>query len=327
MRIFRHHTDLPPEARGAAVALGNFDGVHRGHKAVIAEAGRIARADGIPHGVITFEPHPRRFFRPDEPPFRLSTLRTKSHWIAATGADMLFVLPFDRNLADKGPEAFAKTVLCDGLGVRHVVIGHNFRFGQGRSGTPELLSELGQREGFEVTRMAAVQGEGGADISSTRIRECLRQGDPAAAARLLGQWWELEGRVLHGQKRGRTIGFPTANVDMGEQLIPALGVYAVRAAVDDGSTPRWYDGVANLGRRPTVDGLRLSFEVHLFDFADDLYGKHLRVQMIGFIRPERKFEGLDALKAQIADDAGVARKMLSEVGEDVAPGDGATGAA
>src|SRR5690606_20814311 len=327
MRIFRHHTELPPEARGAAVALGNFDGVHRGHKAVIAEAGRIACAEGMPHGVITFEPHPRRLFRPDDPPFRLSTLRTKSHWIAATGADMLFVLPFDRNLADKGPEAFVKIVLCDGLGVRHVVIGHNFRFGQGRSGTPELLADLGRREGFEVTRMAAVQGMDGAAISSTRIRECLRQGDPAAAARLLGQWWELEGRVLHGQKRGRTIGFPTANVDMGEQLVPAVGVYAVRAAVDEGATPRWYDGVANLGRRPTVDGLRLSFEVHLFDFAGDLYGKHLRVRMIGFIRPERKFDGLDALKAQIADAAAVARKILSETGEAATPRGGATGAA
>lgn len=311
MRIFRHHTDLPAEARGAAVAVGNFDGVHRGHKAVIAEAGRIARAEGVPHGVLTFEPHPRRFFRPDDPPFRLSTLRTKTHWIAATGADLLFVLPFDGTLAKKDPAAFVGSVLTEGLGVRHVVIGHNFRFGQGRSGTAEALIALGEQAGFSVTQMDAVRAANGDEISSTRVRELLAAGDPAGAARLLGQWWEVEGRVQHGDKRGRTIGFPTANVEMGEQLVPALGVYAVRAAIDDGGVPVWRDAVANLGRRPTVDGLKLSFEVHLMDFAGDLYGKHLRVQMIGFVRPEKKFDGLDALKAQIAADAETARQMLA----------------
>lgn len=314
MRIFRHHTDLPAEARGAAVALGNFDGVHRGHKAVIAEAGRIARSQRVPHGVLTLEPHPRRFFKPDDPPFRLSTLRTKSHWIAETGADLLFVLPFDRVLAQKDPQAFVRSVLVDGLGVRHVVIGHNFRFGQGRKGTPELLTDLGTRFGFTVGEMDAVCGADGQGISSTRIRDLLANGDPEAAAGLLGQWWEVEGRVQHGDKRGRTIGFPTANVELGEQLIPKLGVYAVRAAVDDGGDPVWIDAVANLGRRPTVDGLKLSFEVHLFDFAGDLYGKHLRVQMIGFVRAERKFDGLDALKAQIAADAATAREMLGGIG-------------
>ncbi|HYE49957.1 MAG TPA: bifunctional riboflavin kinase/FAD synthetase [Azospirillaceae bacterium] len=310
MKLFRHHTDLPAEARGAAVALGNFDGVHRGHRAVIAEAQARAAALGAPSAVLTFEPHPRTLFRPADPPFRLTPLRIKARLIEAQGVDALFVLHFDEALSRMSAEQFVAEVLVGGLGARHVVAGYDFVFGHKRGGDMELLRREGAAHGFGVTEVRPV-GQGDDIFSSTRVRSLLQEGDPRGAAAILGHPFELEGRVEHGDKRGRTIGFPTANVELGEYVRPRFGVYAVRAGIDRGGDTAWHGGVANLGRRPTVGGTVERLEAHLFDLDEDLYGRHLRVQLLDFIRPEAKFDSFDALKAQIARDAEAARALLA----------------
>jgi riboflavin kinase / FMN adenylyltransferase len=326
--VHRHVTDLPAAARGSAVAVGNFDGVHRGHQAVMGEAVRAARRDGGPAAVLTFEPHPRRFFRPDTPPFQLTRFRTKARVIASLGIDRLFVLRFDAALAARTAEQFVDDVLIAGLAARHVVIGYDFVFGKGRGGTPEFLRERLTARNIGVTVLSPVtMAEDGLDaepegfvISSTGVRDALQSGDPRAAARLLGRPFEIEARVMKGDARGRTIGFPTANLWLGDYLRPALGVYAVRVAIADPHPlaeaalfkPTWLEGVANLGLRPTFGGLtEPRLEVHLFDFAGDLYGRILRVGLIEFLRPERRFDGIEALKAQITQDADQARLVLA----------------
>jgi riboflavin kinase / FMN adenylyltransferase len=307
MRLFRHFSPFPSDARGAVVALGNFDGVHRGHQAVIARSGAVARAEQRPHGVVTFEPHPRAVFRPEDPPFRLTPLRVKAHELEALGVELMISLHFDAGFAQRSAENFVTEVLHRGLGVGHVVSGYDFVFGQGRQGDAALLQRLGQELGFGVTIVSPVASESGSVFSATRIREHLVAGEPKPAAELLGRPWEIDGRVEHGDARGRTIGFPTANISLGDYLRPAAGVYAVRAGIERAGTVEWHDAVANLGTRPTVNGTDLRLEVHLLGFAGDLYGQHLRVAMIDWIRPERKFAGLDELKAQIARDAATAR--------------------
>jgi len=307
MRLFRTHQNLPADVRGSAVAVGNFDGVHLGHQAVIGEAGRIAKASGIPWAVMTFEPHPRTVFAPEVGSFRLTPFPVKARLIEALGPEVLFVIPFDADLARVSARSFVEEVLVHGLGARHVICGHDFAFGQGRKGTPELLLWLGDEFDFGFTCVQEVRDGGGEGYSSTRIREYLRRGEPTSAARLLGRPFEIEGEVIAGDQRGRTIGFPTANVALGEHLRPRFGVYAVRALVDS----VWRDAVANLGKRPTFGKLQENFEVHLFDFAGDLYGKTLRVELVDFIRPEMKFSGLDQLKAQIAADGVAARTLLA----------------
>jgi riboflavin kinase/FMN adenylyltransferase len=311
MRILRHYSNVAEAARGAVVAVGNFDGIHRGHQAVIAAVREFARSEGRPAAVLTFEPHPRSFFRPGLPPFRLTPFRIKARLIEALGVDALFVLRFDAALSRLTPEAFVEEVLVRGLGVRRVVIGDNFVFGRDRRGDVALLETLGRQAGFEVTRLERVRGPGGEIYSSTRIRDYLQAGDPTRAALLLGRYWEIEGRVLHGDQRGRTLGFPTANLGLAGYLEPARGVYAVRAGLEREHDVAWHAGVANLGVRPTVDGTRLSLEVHLFDFAEDIYGRHLRVALVDHLRPEIKFAGLDLLKAQIAEDGRRARTILA----------------
>lgn len=313
MRIVRHHDEFPPDCRGGAVALGSFDGVHRGHQAVIETAHDRARALGpdVPVGVMTFEPHPRRLFQPDLPPFALSSLRTKAHRIEALGADFLYVQQFDRSFSARPADWFVETVLVRGLGVRHVVIGEDYAFGHRRAGNAALMRSMAQRLGFAVTTVAPVLDERGQVLSSTRARDAIRAGRMDEAAAVLGHPWDCEGRVEHGDARGRTIGFPTANLRLGEYVQPAAGVYAVRAGVDQGPATVWHDGVANYGRRPTFgDGAPL-LEVHLFDLDADLYNRHLRVQLVAFLRPERTFDGLESLKAQIAADAREARRQLA----------------
>lgn len=311
MRIFHSSTGLPDDARGAAVAIGNFDGIHQGHRAVVEKARELGAAGGIPWGVLTFEPHPRSFFRPDDAPFRLTSPSTKARLIEDLGADLLFVLRFDSALARHTAEEFVEEVLARDMAIRHAVVGQDFHFGRDRRGTPDLLRRLAPRYGFETLEVKSVTADNGVEYSSTRIREHLQDGRPEEAARLLGHWWEIDGTVEHGDKRGRTIGFPTANVALGENLRPATGVYAVRIGLEEGTGTRWFDGAANFGRRPTVDGTNLLLEVHLFDFAGDLYGKRLRVQFVSYIRSERRFDGLDALKAQIASDCAEARQRLA----------------
>jgi len=310
MQIFRHYQDLPEDVRGAAVAVGNFDGVHRGHQAVIGEAGRIARSTGIPWAVLSFEPHPRTLFKPDQDPFRLTPFRIKARHIEELGVNALMVLHFDLDFARLTAEDFIQKVLIDGLQAKHVISGYDFVFGNKRAGNCELLLRKGKENGFGFTCVSAVD-DGEAVFSSTGVRKCLRNGDPIGAAHFLGRPFEIEGRVEHGDQRGRTIGFPTANLHLDEYVRPAKGVYAIRAGVDLGTETVWHDGVANLGNRPTFDGVDIVLEAHLFDFNDDLYGKHLRVSLIDFIREEKKFGGLDELKDQIAKDGIQARKILS----------------
>jgi len=309
MQIYRHFEDLPDTVKGSAVAIGNFDGIHKGHQAVIREAGRIARDGGIPWAVLTFEPHPREIFSPGGDPFRLTPFRIKTRQIEELGVDALFVLHFDPEFARLSAERFISDVLINGLAARHVVSGYDFVFGNKRAGNCELLLHKGKEEGFDFTCVSAVD-DGEKIYSSTRVRKCLAAADPKGAAGVLGRPFEIEGRVEQGDQRGRTIGFPTANLRLGEYLQPARGVYAVRAGIDDGSQTVWHDGVANLGVRPTFDGEDLVLEVHLFDFDGDLYNRHLRVALVDYLRPEQKFDGLDALKAQIAVDGERAKDIL-----------------
>lgn len=310
MRLFRHTTDLPMDARGAVVALGNFDGVHRGHQQVIATAQRLATDLGTTAAVLTFEPHPRSVFKPDAAPFRLSPFRVKARRIEALGLDTLFVRQFDDQFRQKTADDFITEVLVRDLGVRHVVCGYDFLFGHKRAGTPALLASASAGLGFGVTEVGPVVDPAGGLYSSTRVREALEAGRVSEATHILGSPWEIEGRVEHGDQKGRTIGFPTANISLDGYLRPAFGVYAVRAGVDLGTETRWIDGVANIGNRPTVGGLAERLEAHLFDFNDDLYGRHLRVQLIEHLRPEQKFASFDALKEQIRMDAEQARAIL-----------------
>ncbi len=315
MHFFRHHDDLPASVRGGVVALGNFDGFHKGHQMVIRAAAEVADLLDRPLNVLTTEPHPRSFFNPDAPGFRLSSLRTKAHSMDVFGVDNFFVLPFDADLAGTLAQDFVLDVLVGGLGVAHAVAGYDYRFGKGRAGGADVLRWMGLMEDFGVTIVDEVTFENeGQAYSSSRIRQALREGRVREATALLGHWWTVEGHVLAGDKRGRTIDFPTANLDMSEYLDPAFGVYAVRVEVGEGDARRAYDGVANIGRRPTFDKEDVTLEVYLFDFSGDLYGEVIVVEVVDFIRPERKFDGLDALKAQIAADCDTARAILADPG-------------
>jgi riboflavin kinase/FMN adenylyltransferase len=296
--------------RGAVAAIGNFDGVHRGHLAIIDRARGLAKIADAPLGVITFEPHPRALFQPDALPFRLSCADTRAAALAEIGVDVLYELNFDHDFSQFSAEEFATQVLRDHLGLKHLVVGYDFVFGHRRRGTPEMLVEMADELEMQVTRMDAVTEEDGAAYSSTRIRQCLSEGDPKGASALLGRPWEAVAEVVLGDQRGRTLGFPTANLRLGDLVHPAHGVYAVQAALMDEDGP-WIKGVANFGRRPTVNDLGPLLEVHLFDVSPDLYGKRLKVRLIDFIRPEMKFDGLDALKAQIAQDGETARQLLA----------------
>jgi riboflavin kinase/FMN adenylyltransferase len=312
MRILRHPAVLEPADRGSVVAIGNFDGVHKGHQIVIGRAAETALGLRAPLAVLTFEPHPYHVFHPEAPPFRLTPFRAKARAIETLGVDLLFVLPFDLAFSKVSAEDFARTLIVESLSARHAVVGYDFHFGHQRGGTPEVLRRLGARLGFGVTVVAPLEAAGGTIYSSTRIRQQLTTGRAREAAQLLGRAFEIEGRVEMGDQRGRTIDFPTANLRLGDYLRPAGGVYAVRVEIEEDEQPhRWRDGVANLGTRPTVGGTDLRLEVHLFDFAGDLYGKHLRVALVEHLRPERKFAGLPELKAQIAADAAQARAILA----------------
>ncbi len=311
--LLRDLTSLPERLRGGAVAVGNFDGVHVGHRAVIAAAQAVAEAQGLPLLALTFEPHPRSLFahlngQSAPAPFRLTPGMTKIKALAELGVAAVLSLRFTPEFAQQTPDEFIQRVLIDGLGVRHVAIGHDFCFGRGRAGNAVTLSAAGS---FTVSalppqRRAKEDGAGEA-FASTLIRDHLRAGRVEEAAALLGRPFTITGRVRHGDKRGRTLGFPTANIDLGEYLRPAFGVYAVTVEADG----QGYRGVANLGRRPTVAGQAEWLEVHLFDFAGDLYGRKLTVALRHFLRPEQKFDGLTALTRQISLDVDAARDKLA----------------
>lgn len=297
---------VPPHLAGGIVALGNFDGFHLGHQAVVGQAVARARAEGRPALVATFDPHPVRHFRPDTPPFRLTTLDQRERLFAAAGVDAMVVFAFDAALAALSAEAFAER-LAARLQVAGVVTGEDFTFGQGKRGDVAMLAALGTAHGFTAETVGAVTLDG-ETVSSSRIRELLRAGDPRGAARLLTRPFAIEGTVQHGDKLGRTIGYPTANLDMGKYLRPAYGIYAVTARLPDG---RQVQGAANLGIRPTFDPPKELLEPYFFDFSGDLYGQSIEVALIDYIRPEAKFDSLDALTAQMEADCAEAQARLS----------------
>lgn len=310
MRVIRGIERITKADHGTVAAVGNFDGVHLGHRAVIQEAGRIARGLQAPLSVLTFEPHPRMLFQTGASPFRLTTSETRAEALGGLEVDRLFEIAFDHDFSQLSAEEFVQHILRDTLGLRHVVCGYDFVFGHRRRGTPEMLEDLGRDVGIGVTRMPAVVEEDGAVYSSTRVRQCIAEGDPRGATDLLGRPWSFSGTVEQGDKRGRTIGFPTCNLRIVDMIQPAHGVYAIQARIED--APDWLPGVANFGRRPTVNDRGALFEAHLFDLERDLYDRRLTIRVIDFIRPEMRFSGLEALTAQIAADAARAREILSE---------------
>ncbi len=305
MRILRDYQYALPDDRGASAAIGNFDGVHIGHQHVIDRA----RVDGLPLGILTFEPHPRQFFAPDSPPFRLMNAEARANRLAKLGVDILYELPFNAALAGLTAEDFARDVLAEGLGLKRVIVGADFCFGKGRAGTTDMLVEFGQRYGFDVDVVPILHGDLGA-ISSTSIRNALSDGRPRDAAQMLGHWHRIEGPVVHGEKRGRQLGYPTANMNLDGLHLPKLGVYAVLVEVRDGAHAGRYHGVASLGIRPMFDGEVPNLETFLFDFAGDLYGCDLSVALVDYLRPEMKFDGLDALITQMDADSDKARAIL-----------------
>ena len=308
MQVVRDWRDLPDAAKGAAVAVGAFDGVHRGHQAVIADAKAAADRLGAPLGVVSFDPHPRRWFQKDAAPFRLMTADQMAQALAPLGVDVLYLLPFDAEMAGMSDAEFAERVLAQGLGTRHAAVGFDFTFGKGRSGSPEALRAYGERLGFGVSTAPRLDDADGLKLSSSAVREALKAGDMARAAAILGRPFAIQGEVIHGDKRGRTIGVPTANVPLGDYMRPAYGVYATRSRLADG---RVVDGVASLGVRPMYALETPLLEVWLFDFDGDLYGQTLDTQLIAWLRGEETFDGLDALKTQIDADAAAARAVLS----------------
>lgn len=310
MRVTRLSGPVAPELRNGAVAIGNFDGVHGGHRVLIDAAKSAAAANGGPAGVLTFEPHPRQFFARGAPPFRLSNFRGKADRLCETGIDFMAVASFGNGLAMMSAADFVGEMLVERLGVNHIVVGYDFAFGHKRSGNVAYLREAAEAHGFGLTVIDPVR-EGIEVVSSTRVRDALWQGNPCRAAELLGHPWEIHGRVRKGDQRGRTIGFPTANVALGGYIEPQFGVYAVQIGWQDDGGLVWRDGVANLGRRPTFNKNDVLLEVNVFDFQGDLYGKRVQVRFIDFLRAEQKFDGLDALKAQIAADADKAREVLA----------------
>ncbi|MDP2763408.1 MAG: bifunctional riboflavin kinase/FAD synthetase [Brevundimonas sp.] len=299
---------LPDRLRGAAVAIGAFDGVHRGHQAVIAQARAAADRLGAPLAVVSFDPHPRRWFQPEAAPFRLMTPGQMARAMTPLGVDRLYLLPFDAAMAAMSDEAFAREVLAGGLGIAHAAVGFDFTYGKGRTGSPEGLRRHGESLGFGVTVVDRVDDPDGLKLSSSGVREALKAGDMDRAGAILGRPFAIEGEVIHGDKRGRTIGVPTANIAMGDYMRPAYGVYAVRTRLPDG---RVIDGVANLGVRPMFEIDQPLLEVWLFDFDGDLYGQTVETELVAWLRGEMAFDGLDALKIQIDADAAAARAALS----------------
>ena len=305
MHLVQSWHTLSPTLRHATIALGNFDGVHLGHAAVL-RAAHAARPD-LPLAALTFEPHPREHFRPEDPPFRLTLLPSKAAALGALGARIVYALPFDGTLAAMPAETFVEEVLHRGLGARHLACGADFAFGHRRGGDVAFLTREAEARGIGLTIVPPVVDEGG-PVSSTRIRRELQDGYPDRAARLLGRDWAITGQVFHGDRLGRELGWPTANILLGRQLEPARGVYAVTARLPDGAI---VPGVANIGRRPTLGGDPVTrLETHLFDWSGDLYGAEIEIRLHAFLRPDARFDNLQDLKTAIAADAAEARRVL-----------------
>jgi len=310
MRILKSWAGLKADDRGSSAAIGNFDGVHLGHQAVIRLAGDEARRRGVPLGIVTFEPHPRQYFAPETPPFRLTNSETRANRLARLGVDRLYELPFDGRLASLSAEAFVAEVLGSGLGLSHAVVGTDFRFGRGRAGTVDDLRRLGEAAGIAVT-VADLVGQDGAELSSTAIRQSLSDGDPHRAAAMLGHWHRIDGEVLGGDRRGRDLGYPTANMSIQDLHPPRFGIYAVLVDVLTGPHQGSFGGAASIGVRPMFGVNAPNLETFLFDFTGELYGEHLSVALVEYLRPEAKFDSLDALVRQMDADSERARAVLA----------------
>lgn len=310
METFTRCTDIPPQAKGAVIAIGNFDGVHKGHQALLAQARDIAKSAGKPFGVLTFEPHPRHLFRPDDPSFRLTTPDLKAERLELCGVDFLYALPFDWDFASLTAEQFITQILKEALGASHIVIGYDFCFGQLRKGTPETI----QASGLPVTIVEKISDAEAEAFSSSAIRKALRLGDLDRANELLGWPWEMRGVVQVGDRRGRELGFPTANMRLGSLLHPAYGIYAtwLKVVEDDGSESEWLPSATNIGIRPMFALQEGQVEAYIFDFARDIYGKTIRVRPVKRLRGEAKFDSLEALIIQMNRDCDEAREILQK---------------
>ncbi|KRS16605.1 bifunctional riboflavin kinase/FAD synthetase [Roseovarius indicus] len=309
MRIIRDFTYLDPADRGTSVAIGNFDGVHIGHQSVIELARTAGDKIGAPLGVLTFEPHPRQYFAPDAPPFRLMNPEARAHRLEKLGVEKLYELNFNAALAGLTPRDFAEKVISEGLGLKHVVVGADFCFGKGRKGTAEDLIAFGEELGFGVTIARLLEGDNG-EVSSTAIRNALTDGRPRDAARMLGHWHRIDGPVIGGEQRGRDLGYPTANMSIEGLHPPKFGVYAVLVDVLDGPHKGHYRGAASLGVRPMFNGEIPNLETFIFDFSGDLYSANLSVALVEYLRPEETFDSLEAFIAQMENDCIRARAIL-----------------
>ena len=312
MRIIRDTLFIDPEDRGAAAAIGNFDGVHLGHQAVIDIARAQAKLLNAPLGVMTFEPHPRSYFSNDPKPFRLMNAEAKASRMEKLGVDKLYEVPFNEALAELTPETFAKEIISERLGLIHVIVGQDFCFGKDRAGAAADLVTFGNQFGFGVTIAPMVEIAEN-EVSSTAIRHALANGRPRDAAAMLGHWHRIEGEVIGGEQRGRELGYPTANMSIAGLHPPKFGVYAVKVDVLDGPHKGTYNGAASIGTRPMFGENLPNCETFLFDFSGDLYGSTLSVALVDYLRPELKFDGLDALIAQMDADCDQAREILSNV--------------
>ncbi|MHA1546758.1 MAG: bifunctional riboflavin kinase/FAD synthetase [Alphaproteobacteria bacterium] len=309
MEIIRHHEGLPAHLRGLVLALGNFDGVHRGHQAVLALAQTLAKNSGVPSGVLFFEPHPRRFFQPDTPYFRLTPQPLKLRLMQGCGLDVAIIQPFDAALASSPADSFITDMLVEKYGVGHVIVGWNFRFGKGRAGDAALLEQRGKELGFSVTVLEPQGSNDAEPISSTRIRALLEAGKPVRAAELLGYWWRVSATVVGGDQRGQDLGFPTANMVLAKGVNLAHGIYAVRVRLQG----RRHHGAAYLGTRPTFGGGEVVLEVYLLEFSGDLYGRELEVEFIEFLRGDEEFDGAASLTTQMERDCTAARDILTRL--------------
>ena len=310
MRIVRDYSFVAPEDRGASAAIGNFDGVHLGHQSVIDMARTQAQAMGAPLGLVTFEPHPRQYFAPDAPAFRLMGREARANRLAKLGVARLYELNFNAALAGLSPRDFAKDVIADGLGLKHVVVGADFCFGKGRSGTAQDLQAFGGEMGFGVSIATLLAGSAG-EVSSTAIRTALAEGRPRDAAAMLGHWHRIEGEIIGGEQRGRQLGYPTANMSIDGLHPPRFGVYAVLIDILNGPHAGQYHGAASIGVRPMFNGEQPNLETFIFDFSGDLYGADASVALIEYLRPEARFDGLPALIAQMDADCAKARSILA----------------
>jgi riboflavin kinase/FMN adenylyltransferase len=309
--LFHSTGNLPPQLRGGVVVIGNFDGVHLGHRAVLGAALEISRRENIPALVLTFEPHPVTWFRPETPVFRLTPIEQKATLLRNLGFDAVVAQKFDAGFSGQSAGDFVETHLIANLGASHVVTGFNFHFGKNREGTPDFLDKCGAELGFSITRIDRVTADDGNRISSSRIRQCLEEGNVAEANALLGRTWQVSGTVVKGAQLGRTLGYPTANLKLPDETRLRHGIYAVRLIRADGIK---HDAVASFGRRPTFDNGAPLLETFVFDFSDDLYGETITIEFAGWIRPEQKFDDVEALVRQMDKDSITARTLLAQEG-------------